>query len=222
MTSLMKSKCGTRSSNHWPAKPGSFDRLNIRYLFPSNNQWGIPNLDFTDIVPEKLIGWHDITGLKNNPDAFMHFFLDDYHFESIWNKPERSVDKVQIVSGALTPDFSVLTGMPKATQLYQVYRSCWVGCFWQSQGITVIPTAQWAEPDTFEWCFAGIPFGSTVAISALGIKQDEVAAFDIGLNELMKQKYPSHLLVYGELPGFVPYTHVVTYPTHWQRKRNGL
>ncbi len=221
MTSLMKSASGTRSSSHWPCKPGSFDRLNLRYLFPSDNKWGIPNLAVSDVVPDSLVGWHDITAIKNNPDAFIHFFLDDYHFESVWNKPERSVEKVSMSAGALAPDFSVLVGMPRATQIYQIYRSCWIGCLWQSYGIPVIPTAQWAEPETFEFCFAGLPTGGTVAISGLGLRPGEVEAFDLGLSELMEQKQPAYLIVYGELPGLVPDTDVITYPTHWQRKRGG-
>jgi hypothetical protein len=212
---------GTQSSNRWPWKPGSFDRLNIRYIFPSNNRWGIPELNKTQTIPDSLVAWNDTTGIKNNPDAFIHFFLDDYRFESVWNKPERASDKLSNSAGILTPDFSVLSGMPMATQLYQVYRSRWFGCFMQEMGIDVIPTAQWAGPETFEFCFAGIPHGGCVAVSAYGIKPHEVEAFDLGLRTMIDQCVPSHLIVYGTLPMYVSDIDIRMYPTYWQSKGRG-
>ena len=209
---------GTRSSDRWDWRPGSFDRLNLRHIFPSENEWGIPSLARTYTIPSSLAAWHDITGIKKNPASFVHFFLDDYHFESVWNKPERSIEKISLAAGALSPDFSVLTGMPRATQLYQVYRSCWMGCLWQGAGIDVIPTAQWAEPETFSFCFAGLPEHGPVAVSAVGVRPNEVAEFDRGLRELVTRCQPSHLIVYGKLPGYVPSVDVIYYPTHWQKR----
>ncbi|MDR2486309.1 MAG: DUF4417 domain-containing protein [Treponema sp.] len=41
------------------------------------------------------------------------------------------------------------------------------GVCWQRMGLTVIPTASWAEPDSFEYCFDGIETGAVAAVSAM-------------------------------------------------------
>lgn len=69
----------------------------------------------------------------------------------------------------------------------------------QDAGLTVIPTVSWAEKETFDFCFDGLPERSVLSISTIGVKQDE-AAFEVwkaGVAELLKRKKPSTLLVYG-------------------------
>ena len=41
----------------------------------------------------------------------------------------------------------------------------------KNAGITVIPTLQWAEKETFSFCFDGIELGETVTVSTIGCQQ---------------------------------------------------
>ena len=69
----------------------------------------------------------------------------------------------------------------------------------QDAGITVIPTLQWAEKETFAFCFDGIEQGGTVTVSTIGVKKEESATkvwFD-GMDEAIKRIKPSQVLVYG-------------------------
>lgn len=43
---------GTRSSHRWAEPPGNFDSLNCRAIFPSSNQWGIPDKVIRQMVRE--------------------------------------------------------------------------------------------------------------------------------------------------------------------------
>ena len=52
-----------------------------------------------------------------------------------------------------TPDFSMYTDFPLALQINSHYRKHWLGAYWQSKGITVIPTIFWSDERSFEWCF---------------------------------------------------------------------
>ena len=65
--------------------------------------------------------------------------------------------------------------------------------------IKVIPTVSWAEKETFKFCFDGIPKGSIVSISTLGIKRnkDAMEIWVGGVNEMIKRIAPSTILVYG-------------------------
>ncbi|AVP41853.1 hypothetical protein SEA_JSQUARED_1 [Mycobacterium phage Jsquared] len=216
---------GTRSSAHWSTQPGKFDVLNLRMTFESSSAYEIPDLRPTDFVPAYLAAWnmprHREYAAKNG--GALHFFLDDYRFETAWSSPERLLDRVKAVGAALTPDFSLWTNMPKAAQLWNVYRSRWCGAYWQSEGIEVIPTACWATPDTFDFCFDGIPVGSTVAISSMGIRSSKVdqELFRYGLRELIDRTQPQLLLAYGQLRHCddMDLPEVREYPTYWDRRR---
>lgn len=216
---------GTRTSFNWESQPGKFDVLNLRMVFPAGNDNGIPDLKPSEFVPEYLAAW-------NNPrqrdyaaiaGGALHFFLDDYRFETAWASPERLLPRVQAVGASLTPDFSLWRDMPRAAQVWNTYRSRWCGAFWQSNGVEVIPTACWGTPDTFDFCFDGIPANSHVAVSAIGIRSNEVdkALFRAGMEELLRRTQPTLLLSYGKLRfcDDLDLPEVREYPTFWDRRR---
>lgn len=190
---------GTRTSEHWDAEPGNFDKLNLRALYPSSNEWGIPDLPVADFIPDKLVAYNDKWATSvPDPSAAVHFFLDDYRFETMWTKPQRGLSRVLRVGAGLTPDFSLWRDMPMALQLYQVYRSRWVGCWMLQHGIRVTPTIGWSTPATYGFAFAGIPQGSVVAISTVGIRGDDATdLFRMGCNAMINALGPSMILVYG-------------------------
>ncbi|AZS08205.1 hypothetical protein PBI_IRONMAN_1 [Mycobacterium phage IronMan] len=216
---------GTRRSAHWDSQPGKFDVLNLRMTFPSSNANEIPDIQPTDFVPANLAAWNmprhrEYAALSGGA---LHFFLDDYRFETVWSSPERLLDRVKAVGASLTPDFSLWRDMPRAAQVWNVYRARWCGAYWQSQGIEVIPTACWSTPDTFDFCFDGIPVGATVAISSMGIRSSKVdqALFRAGVQELINRTQPQLLLAYGRLRycDDIDLPEVREYPTFWDRRR---
>lgn len=99
----------------------------------------------------------------------------------------------------LTPDFSLYIDMPVAMQVWNVYRSRLVGQLMQRYGFTVIPTVSWAYSDSFSFCFDGLPEGATLAISTIGVKQNE-EQFEIwrdGMDVMIELLKPKRLIVYG-------------------------
>lgn len=216
---------GTRTSNRWDDQPGKFDVLNLRMTFPSSSPYDIPDLAPTDFVPNNLAGWNsprhrDYAAVSGGA---LHFFADDYRFETVWSSPERLLPRVLAVGASLTPDFSLWRDMPKAAQVWNVYRSRWCGAYWQSHGVEVIPTACWSTPDSYEFCFDGIPPYSTVALSSMGIRssKEDQALFRAGIQELIQRTQPKLLLAYGRLRfcDDIDLPAVKEYPTFWDRRR---
>lgn len=213
----------TRSSHNWAQMPGNWDRLNTRALFGSDNQWGIPTLPLVDIVPDKLVAYNDRYACDTaKPGSAVHFFLDDYRFETLWSKPERPVSRLKRVGISLTPDFSLWREMPLAMQLWQVYRSRWCGCWMQFHGVPAIPTISWSGKESYSFCFAGIPGGSTVAISTVGVRDDSAKRnFLLGLDQMLYTLMPSTVLCYGRLDDqqreLLSSVAVKTYPTRWEQ-----
>ena len=136
--------------------------------------------------------------------AGCHFSIDDYQFERAWTYPEGYDELLRRFECVVTPDFSVYTDMPYPMKLWNVYRSLALGHYWQSEGLKVVPTLSWAGPDSYAFCFEGVPKRSTVAASTVGVKRD-VAALDIwraGMSEAMRRLAPSRVLLYGGDVGF--------------------
>lgn len=214
------SLAGTRSSHRWKEPPGNFDRLNTRAIFPSGNEWGIPKLDGAKWTPARLVAYNERRRVETaGPDAAVHFFLDDYRFETMWTKPERGLSRVQHVGSALTPDFSLWRDMPLAMQLWQVYRSRWCGAWMAKHGVRVIPTISWSTAESYRFAFAGIAPRSVVAVSTIGVRDSTARVlFDRGYAEMVRRLAPLQVLVYGsppteQLSGLADFR---TYETRWK------
>lgn len=141
----------------------------------------------------------------------VHFFIDDYQFERIWNSPETYIEKLKSYACVLSPDFSPYGDMPMATQIFNHYRKHWVAAYMQDAGITVIPTIRAStHPGCFEWYLDGEPKHSIVAISTMWVKentdiwQDWEREYQTMLNTLK----PKKIFIYGHVPSNVHFENI--------------
>lgn len=164
----------------------------------SDDFWQMPIIKNDNYIPTDLIGFN-YAKTSENKKCGIHFYVDDYQFERIWNDPEKYVEILWEYDCILSPDFSLYMDMPIPMKIWNIYRSRFIGAFYQSKGIKVIPTLSWAEPETYEFCFRGIPKGSIVSVSTIGVKETDEAfqTWTDGMNEMIKQIEPSTILVYG-------------------------
>ena len=158
----------------------------------------MPIIKNDNFIPSKLIGFNYAKTSKEK-NVGIHFYLDDYQFERLWNNPEEYIDILKQYECILSPDFSLYMDMPMPMKIWNIYRSRLIGQYYQSQGIKVIPTLSWAEEETFEFCFEGIPKGSIVSISTIGVKKNKEALkiWQEGMDAMIQEIQPSTILVYG-------------------------
>ncbi|MBR5991614.1 MAG: DUF4417 domain-containing protein [Clostridia bacterium] len=174
--------------------------LFLRNEFEGSGIYGFPvikkqELDLSNI---ELISCSDISVRDTlNLHKGVHFFVDDFRFNSIYNNPERSLEKYSKYKFLLTPDNSLYSEMDMWRQIESVGHSRWVGAFWQSKGLTVIPTVSWAQPSSFRFCFDSIEKGSIVAVGMIGCKKEKVA-FMKGYNVMLKAIEPSAVICFGD------------------------
>ena len=166
--------------------------------FVCDGKYQMPIIDNDNYIPKKLIGFNYAKTSKER-NTGIHFYLDDYQFERIWNNPEEYVDILEKYDCILSPDFSLYLDMSYSMKIWNVFRSRLIGQYYQRQGIKVIPTLSWAEEETFEFCFDGIPKGSIVSISTIGVKRSNEAMniWKNGVDEMIKRIEPSAILIYG-------------------------
>ena len=106
---------------------------------------GVGKYDIPQILPlreiprvKEWVGFNYVLSDKNPKGKGVHFFLDDYQFERIWNNIDAYIEKLSQYEVVLSPDFSPYATMPLATQIFNHYRKHWVGRYLQEQGINYI------------------------------------------------------------------------------------
>ena len=164
----------------------------------TNNFWQMPIIQNDNHIPNDLIGFNYAKTSKDY-DKGIHFYLDDYQFERLWNSPQDYVEVLNKYDCILSPDFSLYLDMPMPIKIWNIYRSRQIGKYYQDNGIKVIPTISWAEKETFSFSFEGIPKNSIVSISTIGVKQSK-QSFEIwkdGVTELIDRIAPQVILIYG-------------------------
>jgi len=189
----------------WAKLPGGWDALHALERFPSSNRFGIPDVHRLEVDLDRdlrLMSYltRDDTGLQHR-ERIAHTFLDDYRIERLWNRPLASWTRIRRFRAALAPDFSLYRDWTLICNLWNIYRARWVACFWQSRGVTVIPVANWTDQDSYEWCFAGLPFRATLAIGVPDLRDHLTRhLFECGYRAMEEHLEPRTVIVYGTLP----------------------
>lgn len=159
---------------------------------------GMPTLEPCDFVPSGLLPFN-YAKTATEHDKALHFFIDDYQFERLWNRPAQYLELLQRFEAVLTPDFSLYMDMPLPLQRYNEYRRRALGNYWQRNGIEVIPTLSWSDERSYGFCFDGLPKCATYATSTVGVRGD-ATAMDIwmaGMSAAIEALEPKRLLLYG-------------------------
>ncbi len=172
----------------------------VRNEFERSGKYGIPLIKKQNIDLDKieLLSW---LKTKNddveNKNKTIHFFTYDWKFESVYEKPEIALEKLDQYYALLTPEFSTYKNMPLARQIDSVFKNRWCGAFWQKQGMLVIPTISWGSYACFECCFDGVEEGSVVAVSTY-TREHNKKGFMQGYQLMMEKIKPSAIICYGD------------------------
>lgn len=171
----------------------------VRNEFKGVGKYGIPlikrqNIDLDKI--ELLAFTKTKHNDEENQNKTIHFFTYDWNFQSVYEKPEESLEKLDQYYALLTPEFSTYKDMPLARQIDSVFKNRWCGAFWQKQGMIVIPTISWGSIPCLEFCFDGIEKGSVVAVSTY-TREDNRDDFMLGYNKMLEIIEPSAIICYG-------------------------
>ena len=198
------------------------------------------------VPPARIIMWDEAKSIykkahsrgdcKFKFDAFVGFYLDDYRFDGpygIWHNSASALKILRHFSGVITPDFSTYQDFPEPLKIYNTYRMRAFGCWLAANGIAVINNVRWGTPETWWYCWDGIPRDSMIAIGTVGGSPRNLIdrkRFEEGLAELIRVLHPHIILVYGSAnyPCFDRLKEqgiiVISYPSHtaaaFERRRS--
>ncbi len=164
-------------------------------------------------LPHQIITWeeakhiykqHRLRGdTEFHYDAFVCWYIDDQKFDGprgIWHDYNFALNVLRHFAGAITPDFSTYQDFPEPLKLYNTYRMRVYGYWLGKNGIAVINNVRWGTPESWWYCFDGIPTDSVVAIGTVGgspRKLKDRDRFERGLDEMMRVLHPHTIIVYG-------------------------
>ena len=190
------------------------EHLNLLEMaFDGVGKYQIPQIQpVTELYIKDWIGFNFVaTTKKQRKLTGVHFYIDDYQFERIWNQPWRYSKTIKQFGAVMTPDFSTYLDFPLAVRIFNHYRKHWCGAYWQANGATVIPTIEWGLPEDYDWCFDGEPEGGIVAVSNVGIMRSKELRENYmkGYKEMLARLQPKEVLMFGHIfddyPGPVHY-----------------
>ena len=173
--------------------------LSIINRLHTSGKYDMPILEAVDFVPTNLLPFN-YAKTATDTNKTLHFFIDDYQFERLWNHPAKYLDLIKQFEAAIAPDFSLYFDMPRPMQMWCEYRSRALANYWQRNGVVVIPRLQWTDdPKSLEWCFDGLPKFGTYAVSTIACKrnQDMTNLWYEGIEIAIKKLRPKRLIVYG-------------------------
>ena len=187
----------------------------LTMAFDGVGEYHIPQIKpVTELYVKDWIGFNFVTTTRKQRETTgVHFYIDDYQFERVWNAPWRYSKTFNEFGAVMSPDFSTYLDFPKAVRVFNHYRRHWCGAYWQAMGATVIPTIEWGLPEDYDWCFDGEPDGGIVAVSNVGIMRDKELRTNYmrGYKEMLIRLQPKEVLMFGHIfddyPGPVHYIH---------------
>jgi hypothetical protein len=134
---------------------------------------------------------------ETNHYKTIHFFTHDWNFDNLYDTPEKIINDLKQYYAVLTPDFSMYVDMPIALQINSVFKNRWCGACLQNNGIKVIPTVNWANENSFDFCFDGIEKNSIIAVSTY-CRENDKELFLSGYNKMLEIINPSAIICYGD------------------------
>ena len=186
---------------------------------------GVGKYDIPEILPvyelpeiKEWIGFNYVLSDPNPEGKAVHFFIDDYQFERVWNNPDKYVEKLSKYVCVASPDFSPYGDMPLCLQIYNHYRKHWVARYLQEKGVTVIPTIRSStDQRSLNWYLDGEPHDSIVIYSSMWETKNVFGVSnEKEWKKMIKTLNPKKVFVYGEIndtikKSGVPIEHVDTF-----------
>ena len=160
----------------------------------------IPIIKGIKDVPNKVISFVEaMSKTTKDFDQWVHFYIDDVLFISIWNNPKHYVERLKKFKGVILPDFSVYRDMPLVMQYWNIYRSRAIGNYLQSEGIKVITNIRYGDERTYVCSCLGAPHKSIIAIGTHGIIKNKFDReyLDKGFDYVVKELEPKSIVIYG-------------------------
>lgn len=178
------------------------DTLKEKYIYGCElSKYGYPILDRAVGYPEECrpVPFNLISKEKYPRECIAHFYINDESFERIWSNADRYIDCLRNFKYVISPDFTCFSDLPMPLRQFQTYKNHAIGYYMSLRGINVIPNVGWNAPDSYDWCFDGLPERSILAVSTNGCNWNEETRehYRHGFHAMCERLKPLKVIVVG-------------------------
>lgn len=169
-----------------------------------DNQTKVPIIDryeVSETLPARMVPFHEaMCSTQTNFDAIVHFYEHDFQFMRLFRAPEKYVSQLQKYKYVISPDLSQYIEMPHYRRFANNCDNKAMAQYLQGQGVNIIANVTWSLPDSYDYCFAGIPENTVIAINSNGVNAypDSKYFWHRGYEEALRRLNPSRIIRYGQ------------------------
>lgn len=154
----------------------------------------------------------------------VHFYEHDLHFVRLLRDTESMLAELKAARWVITPDFSQHSDMTAEQRMHNSLLNRLMAVWLQELGANIIVNVTWSTPDSFAYCFYGIPTGCAIAINSMGVNKHDVSKYlwRQGYAEAIRRLNPCQILRYGpKMDGELESISTYYGNNHLNRMRNG-
>lgn len=163
--------------------------------------YDMPVIRPNNIVPSFLdtTPFDRIKSKFSSKNSIVIFYINDDRFASRLTHPWDYTVILQQYEGVIAPDLSMYIDMDYAERLSNNYWNKVLTAYWQNRNVNIYPNVSWSLPDSYEYCVAGLPQRSVIAINSMGILKENFsqAVWIDGYNFMLNALDPICILRYG-------------------------
>ena len=169
-----------------------------------DNRTNVPVIfryDVSDDLPTRILAFHEaMSSTQTDFDAIVHFFEYDFQFMRLFRNPDKYVPKLKQYRYVLSPDMSQYIDMPHYRRYANNCDNKAMAQYLQREGVNIIANVTWSLPDSYDYCFAGIPENMVIAISSNGVNanKDSKYLWYRGYEEAIRRLKPTRIIRYGQ------------------------
>ncbi|HNP55745.1 MAG TPA: DUF4417 domain-containing protein [Gordonia sp. (in: high G+C Gram-positive bacteria)] len=189
----------------WTATPRLIQGIPDWYPYgcPVDGPYKIPQLPLvlpTD-VPRETRPFDKVASADPRAGTMLNFYVDEKKLRRLLWNPARFASSWEGVWGISSPDFSIWDEWPPQFRQTATWLNRAIGRVFADHGFTVVPHVRWCDRSDYDHCFAGVQYGSLVAVSTHGSWRagDLRHGFTMGLSDLKERLAPSAVILHGPI-----------------------
>ena len=161
----------------------------------------IERYNVSDNFPNRMIAFHEAMRSTNTDfGMIVHFYEYDYHFMRLFRNPDKYIPRLKQYEYVISPDMSQFVEMPYYSRYANNCHNKALAQYLQRHGVNIIANVSWSLPDSYTYCFAGIPRGMVIAINSNGVNAhtDSKYLWMKGYEEALRRLQPMRIIRYGQ------------------------
>ena len=122
------------------------------------------------------------------------------HFVRLFRDPNKYLPRLKKYRYVLSPDMSQYLEMPYYSRFANNCHNKALAQYLQQNGVNIIANVTWSQPDSYDYCFAGIPSNTVIAINSNGVNShaDSKYLWRKGYQEALRRLQPTRIIRYGQ------------------------